>query len=411
MVRHDVIVIGGGLAGLYAAMRILETKPESNVLLLEKSHRLGGRAGNAKFRGATVVCGAGVGRLEKDKLLLSLLETLGLRPQLLPCVTHHYAKTINKVDIVATMNTLRRMEGTKDLKQRKTFKKFALAHLGKKTYEEFVKSTGYTDFEQEDAHDVLYNYGMEDNADGWTPVRVVWDDLVDRMTVLLRGYPNLTIKKKVDITRVVYTKGAEADITVYGTIHRGEDAMYKTKSVVVATTIDTIRNLFPDKRIYNHIHGQSFMRLYAQVATSSRALMASAVPSITIVPAPLQEIIPFDHDKGIYMIGYADNKSARDLHKHQDKHAIESYAERALLLPPGSIQISYIQSHYWPIGTHYYDILPGRFQTREQFIHEAQRPHPSIFIVGEVVAINQGWVEGALQSVDAILDDINLLKA
>jgi phytoene dehydrogenase-like protein len=405
--RYDVIIIGGGIAGLYAAMKLLQKNPNAKVLLVERSNRLGGRVGNAKFRGTSVVCGAGVGRLEKDRILLSLLKVMSLKPQFLPPVSHHFAKTVKKVDVNGTISKLQTIEAAMKppLDKRKTFKSFAKAHLGQKSYSEFVQATGYTDFEKQDAHDVLYNYGMDDNADGWTPVMVGWDDLVDSMKAWIIKHHNVKIKKNVEITR--WDQG-DQDITVYGTTDGAKaDVVFSTKSLVVATTIESLTKLFPEKSIYNNIHGQQFIRLYAQLAVSSRQIMANAAPSITVVPAPLQEIIPINPQKGIYMIGYADNKSAQVLRDHgDDKQSIASFAEKALSLPKGSIHISNIQSHFWSIGTHYCDVLPRRFENREQFIHEAQRPHPNIFVVGEVVALNQGWVEGALQSVENVLDEI-----
>jgi hypothetical protein len=37
--------------------------------------------------------------------------------------------------------------------------------------------------------------------------------------------------------------------------------------------------------------------------------------------------------------------------------------------------------------------------TRSEFIYKAQHPLPNVLVVGEVVAENQGWTEGALDSV------------
>ncbi len=411
--KHDVIIIGGGIAGLYAAMKLVQKRPNAKILIVERSSRLGGRIGNSKFRGTSVVCGAGVGRLEKDKLLLSLLQKLNLKPQLLPPVLHHFSKAVKSVDIMETINKLQQIENEVDAGNRKTFKSFASAHLGRKAYREFVQATGYTDFEKQDAHDVLYNYGMDDNADGWTPVRIIWDDLVDALTTWLKRHRNVKIKKRVNITRWGQTPDGGEQIIVHGQ-KKGSgtgtvDIAYRTSNLVVATTIESITKLFPKKSIYTHIHCQPFIRLYAQVAPSSRKIMADSVSSITIVPSPLQEIIPFNHDQGIYMIGYADNKSANTLHKYEnDKHSIAMFAEKALRLPTGSINISHIQSHFWKCGTHFFDVLPIQYQMREEFVREAQRPHPNVFVVGEVVALNQGWVEGALQSVDNVVEEINI---
>ena len=58
-----------------------------------------------------------------------------------------------------------------------------------------------------------------------------------------------------------------------------------------------------------------------------------------------------------------------------------------------------MQYFYWPIGTHYYQPLSNEYKNRKDFIDEAQHPLPNILVVGEVVALNQGWTQGALESV------------
>jgi hypothetical protein len=58
-------------------------------------------------------------------------------------------------------------------------------------------------------------------------------------------------------------------------------------------------------------------------------------------------------------------------------------------------------SFYWEIGTHYYEPLPEEFEDREDFIKKAQHPLKNVLVVGEMVSLNQGWVEGALESVEA----------
>jgi monoamine oxidase len=42
------------------------------------------------------------------------------------------------------------------------------------------------------------------------------------------------------------------------------------------------------------------------------------------------------------------------------------------------------------------------YKSREEFIRIAQRPEKDILVIGEAVSRNQGWTEGALESVEAI---------
>ena len=75
---HDYIIVGAGVAGLYAGYKLSKKYPRKNILILEANnkHGLGGRAGNDTFYGTSVVTGAGVGRKDKDDLLIRLLKEL-----------------------------------------------------------------------------------------------------------------------------------------------------------------------------------------------------------------------------------------------------------------------------------------------------------------------------------------------
>lgn len=74
---YDTIILGGGIAGLHTAYQILSVKPESRILLLEKTKRLGGRVHT--FYDKFMTAEAGAGRIsEKHVLFLKLLRELKL---------------------------------------------------------------------------------------------------------------------------------------------------------------------------------------------------------------------------------------------------------------------------------------------------------------------------------------------
>ncbi len=54
MKRVDVAIIGGGIAGLAAAHRVLMQAPSATFVVLEASHRLGGHLGSARVAGTTL---------------------------------------------------------------------------------------------------------------------------------------------------------------------------------------------------------------------------------------------------------------------------------------------------------------------------------------------------------------------
>ena len=61
---------------------------------------------------------------------------------------------------------------------KKTFKAYAESILGAEKYKNFVKCSGYTDYEQEDAYDALYHYGFNDTYDNWTALSIPWTKLL-----------------------------------------------------------------------------------------------------------------------------------------------------------------------------------------------------------------------------------------
>jgi protoporphyrinogen oxidase len=56
----QIIIIGAGIAGLYAAYKFKTLNPKNKITILEQNC-IGGRMGSKLFEGTEVVTGAGVG--------------------------------------------------------------------------------------------------------------------------------------------------------------------------------------------------------------------------------------------------------------------------------------------------------------------------------------------------------------
>ena len=137
--------------------------------------------------------------------------------------------------------------------------------------------------------------------------------------------------------------------------------------------------------------------------------MKKYVQGYTVLPWPLQKIIPMDADKGVYMIAYNDNKNTLVLKNHlaNNEKNRELYCrllEASLGIEKNTLQLISIKDCLWSVGTHYYKPLDTKkYSSREEFIYNAQHPESNILVVGEVVSRDQGWVKGALQSVKSVL--------
>lgn len=399
--KYDIIIIGSGISGLYAAYNIKKTSPDTSFLILEKYKKqwIGGRTSNEMFYGTEIVTGAGIGRTKKDKLLRKLLDELDINTSDFP-VKPYYSNMFQPLDVKQVMDDLRN-EYAKYKGPPLIFKTFATGVLGEKKYKQFLLSVGYTDFENEDTHDTLYSYGMDDNYCCSKAFHVPWRKMVMKLADEI-GANHFKFSNNVsNISK------ANSDPREF-IIDTENGKKYTCNKIVIATTITGIRKLlhYP---IYNDIEGQPFLRLYGKFSKKCIPIMKEYVKGYTCVPGPLQKIIPMNPDDGIYMIAYNDNDNTLALKNNLEntKENRDLYCkliEKSLGIPPDSLDIIAIKDFYWPVGTHYYKPLNiSAYKDRTEFIDAAQHPEKGILVVGEVVSHNQGWTEGALDSVRAVL--------
>lgn len=409
---YDFIVIGSGMAGLYAAYQLKKRYPILRICILEKEKTIGGRVGSEHFHGVSIPIGAGVGR-EKDTLLRQLLKEFNISYS-----KHEYQCRDLNPQPVPVMETIRqlRSEYRKNPSEAegKTFRQYATDKLGKSHYDAFLISAGYTDYENEDVYETLYHYGMEDNEPGWNLLSIPWNDLLQ---VLIRkiGRKHIHVHQKVI---ELHTKDETPDghFQLITTSPHQEDVqkLWKTSHVVMATTIQSVQDLlsrhpFP-AHLYQQIHCQPFLRIYAKASDKCNPILKQYIPMTTLVPGPIHKIIPISHKKGVYMIVYTDNQGALESKKDTENtpencQKWSKKIEECFGLEQGAVEFIDIQSYYWSCGTHYYSPLKTseEIKTRTDFIRKAQRPIKDLWVVGEMVSRNQGWVEGALESVHAVL--------
>jgi hypothetical protein len=397
---YDIIIIGAGIAGLYAAYKIKKSDPKSNILIIEAESHVGGRAGTYTFNGVNVTSGAGVGRKSKDVLLTALLNELGIKFTEFP-VKSQYSSTIHPSCFLKKTFLELRSKYNPKTHGSCNFREFATLILGKERYENFVTCSGYSDYESENAYDTLYNYGFDDNYQKWTALGISWKDLI-RQLVIKIGKNNIVCNSRVSKINPV-----ENAVQIFA-----NGKKYECQKAIIATTIDCLRAILPGANSktsqYRQIHGQPFLRIYGKFNSASIDIMKQFCPSTTVVPGPLHKLIPMDSTRGVYMIAYTDNKGATVLEKFakdndRNRAALCRILEVALGIPIDSLGMTEILPFYWKEGTHYYDSLSAQYKSRKDFIQDIQHPYPNVLVIGEMASMKKGWVEGALESVENIL--------
>lgn len=396
----DLIIIGSGIAGLYSAYNIKIKYPELSFIVLEKENRIGGRIGNEEFYGSNITIGAGIARKNKDKLLLDLVKSFNIETYESQANPKYSENIKNPLNVKEIFDLLKYIYNQYEIKPICTFKEFGESILGIENYKNFCITTGYNDYNNSDIYDTLYNYGIEDTICCYPIVSFSWNELINKLCDIIK-LENIKLNTNINIIKSIQNKSYKFKLVDQNY------TKYKCNKIIVATTIDSICKLFPLNDLYKDIRGQPFLRIYGKFDDNSINILKEYISSMTILNDPLQKIIPINQNKGIYMIAYCDNNNAILLKSFIQNNKYNCYyfarlIEKSLNIPANKLELIEIKSFYWNIGTHYYKPLT-KYDTRIEFINKAQYPCKGIRIVGEVISLNQGWVEGALESVKNII--------
>jgi len=376
-----IAIIGSGIAGLYMAYK-LKKKKDYCIDIYEKNNIIGGRVKVVNFDNIDVVAGAGILRFKKDKLMYKLCRELNVKTNIYKTIfSYSFENPLNILDVINELKkNLKFFENRNKIK----FSNYAKNILGIKQYNKFVLSCGLSDFEKADVIDTIYDYGFDDCVSGYEAVSVKWQELLDSLYQILKNdiILNSPIKKiectedgKFIIKNIIYDK------------------------VIIATDINSIKEFFLKNKIYKNIEMQPFVRLYVKLNKP-----ITGFKKIIITEKPFQKIIEINKEKCIYMISYSDNKIANKWKQVSDlKKVVKNGLKKIFGLDVKVLKSKLI---YWKNGTHYFKPLPAEFENRDDFLKICQHPVENMYVIGEGFSRNQGWTEGALDSVEKIFKEI-----
>ena len=385
---YDYIIVGGGIAGLYANWKL--TNKKKSCLLLEREDVLGGRAYETDFHGTQIKMGAGI--LENhNKHLLRLLKKLNIVPNKFKASLESLLPTKN------TINNMVRLikQKYKDEKPKNmTMKEFLIKYFGKEFTKEFIEHCEYADWLESDVDYFINYYKIDDMKSGtYNALMIEWTYLINRLTL-----PNCIVGAEVNEIK----KLGEHFIVKTGS------TSYTTKYVIMATTLKPLNRLIriKDWSYKDMIGTVPFVRIYVWNKTSILK-DSESIPHYFHVDNELQKIIKIN--KNVLMASYSDNKNARywiginklSARRASARQIIKIVQEKLEEVLPNNInKIEDIIIVTWDEGVHYYKPYTMNF---DKLLYKLANPMKGICVVGELVSKKVGWVEGAVESVNRIL--------
>lgn len=395
----DVIVIGAGPAGLYAAERFLDEG--RSVLVLEADDHAGGRAYNVQFDGVEVEVGAGIGRWPHDKRLAEWMEAHGETVTPLPCTLRYWSETEQTLvpppmDVSKEVRALPRPS----LTERRTLPFGAwLKRVAGSAYARlFVHTSSYDDYLKADIVDTLDHYHFEDVAPKTQVFMVHWTKFLTKVVKNLTAR-GMRLRLSEPALSVVKEEG--------GYVVTTEKGAYTAPRVVIAVPSAPAQRLLtrsgyaPAAELLKQVRGQPFVRAYVRF-TGPPNYVEENVGDEIVCAGPFRKIIRMDKKKRVYMVAYCDNVHTRFWKRlmHLPKRsAVAEVRAHLHALFGTTFSIDDLHIYYHKQGTHYFTPLPAPFTTRQAFLHATVHIDRGFTMVGEAVAIDQGWTNSALATV------------
>jgi len=395
MTIYDYFIIGGGIAGLTIYHRLQEHNKNLKILLVEKNDYIGGRMKQQDFHGTTIKLGSGI--IDETCIHINaLVNSLGIKPKqyksnlidiYLP--TYDINEAINKIIKIYDEETR-----NKKIRLNMSVNTFLQQHFDTKFIELFYMYADYSDFHCQDVNDFIINYPITDlireTQDIWSfKISDVMEKLQKDKNIIL-NYEVKTITSALNKNKKIFTINDE----------------YQTWNIITATTINCLKRLL-NYPFLSQIKSTPFYRNFIYSKDLSKF-----PEGVIMVRNELKKMIKWSKD--VLMVVYCDTEDARFWHYinkiEENRPGIQIKVIKKLLEENdpdfGKIEILDQAYHYWDEGIHYY--LPS-VDDRKKWIIKNMNPEEGIYICGEMLAIKQGWMEGAVQSADMLFENYLIL--
>jgi predicted NAD/FAD-dependent oxidoreductase len=417
MLFYDIIVVGGGIAGIYQAWQRLKREPDLSLLLLEADARIGGRVftfHNRHYPGVEF----GAGRFHKKHVrLMALIRELGLAEKIVPIqgnkvfipsqhTNEDRPQMDGKVLDDMMMFVLKRFEKGfsrtwKKKLQNITFLEYLKEVLDESKvqliYDSFGYSSELTDMNAYDSVKLIRQYYFSQ----FYVLSGGMSQLVEGMTERLKQFSGFHVRTRHRVNALEYS---EID-QVFSVGCEGMVSMYHAPKVVMAANKELLLKLpmfRPIHPMLRMIHTLPLCRIYSIFPKDLETgrVWFHDLPRVT-TNNMLRYILPIDRELGIVMISYTDNRFAR----YWNRLYLEGGVEKVNLALSRWLRKTFHGIHiphpthtmvaYWEHGVAYYGV---GFDS-ERMLPLIRRPFPDrdLWVRGENFSEeNSQWVEGAL---------------
>jgi hypothetical protein len=409
MSHHDIIIIGGGISGLYLAYKLQKSKKK--ILLLERSSELGGRIRTEKL-GETIIEMGAARFSNKHKLLIKLLKKLNLEDKKieLPKNIDFYFK--NKKIKYNLYKKIKNIVSKKKKYKNDYLKKINLYQyceeiLGKEEASKFQDMFGYdAEFIKLNAYSAL-NMFQEDLLEGESKYYILNGGLIqiiDKLEEFCEKSKNITIIKDSNVKEIKENK------VIIET--EKNDKIYNCSKIALTIPLLDLKKfeMFKEYEYINGIKEIPLLRIYAKYPLDKNNKPWFHDIKRTTTDNHIRQIIPINYDDGVIMISYTDLYNAEYWNNFclsGEKKLTEKIKDEISVLfnkrIPDPLEYKF---YYWKEGVHVW-----KTNTDMDIIYnKILNPFDNIYIANESFSKHQCWIEGSLVMVEDLIKKLKKKK-
>jgi monoamine oxidase len=413
--QSDVIVIGGGISGLYTAL--LCVAQGYTVSLLERNQRFGGRIHTIYERGAHYEAGAGRISGEHSRTL-QLLQAFHMN--LVPISStrvfrpEHARPRASPVHRLLKRVFASAIQQPREYLQAITFGELCRSILRPQDYQSLVASFGYdAEFDQINAWDGFHMFQRDFTASAtYFTCAEGLGEWVQRIVSYLHASDLVKLHLGTSATK---WKQTPKGVKVFAQTMEGNRMTFFGKAIVCTMPKKDLLQTFSwsarQRALLESVDTIPLHRIYGKFPVPRSGQSWFHDIPVTSTNNPIRQFIPISSRQGIAMVSYSDTRYAdnwrdhasrgeRELHKSLLKQLHVVFPEVSKIPSP-----HWLHSYYWDAGVHMWKPGVNSEEVHAQLLTPFGK-HIPWFLVGESYSLHQAWIEGALETVDEVFPNL-----
>ena len=421
------LIVGAGISGLYAAYSLHKKFGIKDILIIEKSNRLGGRIYSFDIGSRIVELGAGVILIIHNNLL-ELVNELGLQDKLIyneskrSYMSLSFDQNFYQINKITNLNDSGFVEKVNDLRNmisnnnnNNNNNKLNNKLIGSYSLYRFIERVYGIDIANKMNNEFGYDGDFNQNAidcinmltrDVNTPFYILKDGLIQIINKLKDYLEKNGIEIRLNTECINIKK--DNNIGYQCILNNGILVADNIILSIPKNSLLSLKYLSPIKDLLNSVLTKSLMRIYLVFPTINGKSWFDNLNGVITTNTILRQISPIDKKNGILMV-YSAELTANTwnyLKKNKKlKSEIMFHLRRTFhnILIPDLIKI---YSKYWNEATHIWKPSYSSEKISEEIIQPFK--DEKIFIVGESYSNIQQWSQGTLETVNKLMNIISL---